>query len=349
MCLHFAQTRGLLVLLVLWRIQDGVESQSQCKEECRVLRLSGARVPYGDGPLSVWWWPVRPSQKLWVSGPEMDRWVTAEAPHRWYELAMETESTGYCLTAPSLLPEILCGKRDFLYIYCEQPTFFSFDCAQYPCATPCLNNSMGECKEASASTECSIQRLNGVYVPLDKAATSVFWWPGSANKLGMEGGTIDKYHDVDSVRKQWHQIIITSHEAVLQCGITSESLNLSLHCPEDLGDDYNEYEHFMSRMFVGSYRGHEMTSSYWALGCDVTPSWCPDSAECAIPATKEKKEVQWWMKLVLAVEVIFLVIGLVWLGNGILFQVRRKRTQKREFNRQQRPTGDNKVQETKHL
>nr|XP_027225274.1 uncharacterized protein LOC113817412 isoform X4 [Penaeus vannamei]XP_027225275.1 uncharacterized protein LOC113817412 isoform X4 [Penaeus vannamei]XP_027225276.1 uncharacterized protein LOC113817412 isoform X4 [Penaeus vannamei] len=258
-------------------------------------------------------------------------------------------ATGYCLTAPSLLPEILCGKRDFLYIYCEQPTFFAFDCAQYPCATPCLNNSMGECKEASASTECSIQRLNGVYVPLDKAATSVFWWPGSANKLGMEGGTIDKYHDVDSVRKQWHQIIITSHEAVLQCGITSESLNLSLHCPEDLGDDYNEYEHFMSRMFVGSYRGHEMTSSYWALGCDVTPSWCPDSAECAIPATKEKKEVQWWMKLVLAVEVIFLVIGLVWLGNGILFQVRRKRTQKREFNRQQRPTGDNKVQETKHL
>ncbi|XP_069983074.1 uncharacterized protein [Penaeus vannamei] len=236
----------------------------------------------------------------------------------------------YCLTAPSFLPESLCSKEDFLYIYCEQPTFFAFDCAQYPC-------------------ECSIQRLNGVYVPLDKAATSVFWWPGSANKLGMEGGTIDKYHDVDSVRKQWHQIIITSHEAVLQCGITSESLNLSLHCPEDLGDDYNEYEHFMSRMFVGSYRGHEMTSSYWALGCDVTPSWCPDSAECAIPATKEKKEVQWWMKLVLAVEVIFLVIGLVWLGNGILFQVRRKRTQKREFNRQQRPTGDNKVQETKHL
>ncbi|XP_069983069.1 uncharacterized protein [Penaeus vannamei] len=329
MRLHFAQTRGLLVLLVLWRIQDGVESQSQCKEKCRALRLKGAWVPYGDGPLFVWWWPVRPSEKLWVSGPAK-RQFTAELPQRWYELSVEKKRSKYCLTAPSFLPESLCSKEDFLYIYCEQPTFFAFDCAQYPC-------------------ECSIQRLNGVYVPLDKAATSVFWWPGSANKLGMEGGTIDKYHDVDSVRKQWHQIIITSHEAVLQCGITSESLNLSLHCPEDLGDDYNEYEHFMSRMFVGSYRGHEMTSSYWALGCDVTPSWCPDSAECAIPATKEKKEVQWWMKLVLAVEVIFLVIGLVWLGNGILFQVRRKRTQKREFNRQQRPTGDNKVQETKHL
>ncbi|XP_037789116.1 uncharacterized protein LOC119584525 isoform X4 [Penaeus monodon] len=276
-----------LVFLVLCGIRvDRVDSQSQCKEDCRALRLNGAWVPYGDSPASVWWWPVTPSEKLWVSGADVNDEVTAGAPHRWHELFMDRK-------------------------------------------------------------KCSIQRLNGVYLPLDKTATSVFWWPGSADALGVEGPTIDVYHAVESVENQWHHIIITGHEgasAVLQCGISSKSLNLSLHCAEDPGEDYDE--HTTSRMFVGSYRGREMTSSYWALGCDVTPAWCPDSTKCMIPTKIERKEVQWWMKLVLAVEVVFLAIGLLWLGNGIYFQVRRKRN---PSNKQQHPKGDNEKQETKCL
>ncbi|XP_037789114.1 uncharacterized protein LOC119584525 isoform X2 [Penaeus monodon] len=336
-----------LVFLVLCGIRDRVDSQSQCKEDCRALRLNGAWVPYGDSPASVWWWPVTPSEKLWVSGADVNDEVTAGAPHRWHELFMDRKRNKYCLTAPSFLPRTLCGFKDFLYLYGERPTFFSFDCAQYPCATPCTKNSTDDCNEASLSAECSIQRLNGVYLPLDKTATSVFWWPGSADALGVEGPTIDVYHAVESVENQWHHIIITGHEgasAVLQCGISSKSLNLSLHCAEDPGEDYDE--HTTSRMFVGSYRGREMTSSYWALGCDVTPAWCPDSTKCMIPTKIERKEVQWWMKLVLAVEVVFLAIGLLWLGNGIYFQVRRKRN---PSNKQQHPKGDNEKQETKCL
>ncbi|XP_047498767.1 uncharacterized protein LOC125045515 isoform X2 [Penaeus chinensis] len=329
-----------LVFLVLCGIRD-----------CRALRLNGAWIPYGEGPLSVWWWPVTPSEKLLVSGPEINGEVVAGTPHRWHELLMDRKRLKYCLTASSFLPGRLCStEKDFLYVYGGRPTFFSFDCTQYPCAIPCSNNSTDDCNETSLSTECSIQRLYGVYVPLDKAATSVFWWPGSADTLGVEGPTIDLYHPVESVQNQWHHIIIMGHEgasAVLPCGINSESLNLSLPCAEDPGDDYDEFT--TSRMFVGSYRRRAMTSSYWALGCDVTPAWCPDSTKCTIPTRKEKKEVQWWMKLVVAVEVVLLALGLLWLGNGILFQVRRKRSQKTASSRQQHPHGGNEKQETKCL
>ncbi|XP_042890907.1 uncharacterized protein LOC122265588 isoform X2 [Penaeus japonicus] len=328
------QRCGLFLVLLVWCGTRNVESESPCREECGAVRLNGAWVPFDDGPRSVWWWPLGPSVSTWMVGSGVNGPVNATAPHRWHQILMEREYGSYCLSAPALWTGRFCKKKpDSLYLYSDQPSFFSFDCDGTPCG-------------------CSIERLLGVYVPVTVAATDLFWWPGPADLLGVESLGINEYYAIESARDQWHHIITTGHEGTssLQCAISSKSLNLTLHCIEDELGEYDDVKDIGTRVFLGSYRQRSQIPTYWAFGCNVAPGWCPDdAAECLNQAAKVEKEVDWWMELVIAVEVIFLVIGLIWLWKGIFFQIRKRRTQKTKFNRIQRSKVYNREEETKNL
>ncbi|XP_063601069.1 uncharacterized protein LOC134777157 isoform X2 [Penaeus indicus] len=258
------------ILLSALLIGDIIVATSDCVEGCSVLRLHGLSRSLLHGLAPLYFWPSE----------EVDLWVEVSAfstfslfrdsakIHEWHEITFTSgdEPGESCVTAPTILPNKVCGSQDYVYLHANRPGFWAVNCPATPCECP--DKTIEKCRNTSSgsATPCGNHELDAFRIPLDRASTW-YWWPGKTDEIRLQFPQDARETSLSlsqTEKGQWHDFTVvenggndeTKNET---CTITSHSLGLALHCTKKINRD--------SDLHVKTFSAGQARTSFWAPKC----------------------------------------------------------------------------------
>ncbi|XP_047479474.1 uncharacterized protein LOC125032411 [Penaeus chinensis] len=260
----------LFALLIGGVVQNIIVAARDCVEGCSVLRLHGLSRSLLHGLAPLYFWPPE-EVDLWLEVSTFSSFFFirgSEKIHTWHEITFTSgDKPGEsCVTAPTILPNKICGSQDYVYLHANRPAFWAVNCPATPC--DCPEKTIEKCRNISSvsATSCENHELYALRIPLDRASTW-YWWPGKTDEIRLEfpRDSYETYSLRQTENGQWHDFTVVGNggnedgSKNKTCTIISRSLGLVLHCSKKVDRD--------SDLHVKTFSAGKARTSFWAPKC----------------------------------------------------------------------------------